>query len=671
MKAYTHIVLKNLKGCMCAITRDAYAAYVVEENRIMIETPKSEDPRPLCVTLLNRTFTQGIELSSKEIAVWGLDEGERVTVQDRKVVTVTRYVYYYPKTARYYLVPAAVMSFTPESSPDKLIAIMPVIPAIEVEKWKVQYGDIVTYALASDQIVIQSVNGRMQPGGYRPNFQRDILGQTRFAHPVGEFPLDIQGKRSMRIKRALSPLGMGSFGIFSGPSKCGKTWLLRDTLESLLEITRQDLVLKAEKTAFVVIMARERDVDIRKMRMLLARYEELEIHFFYGSELNTEAMNFLMAEQTTRRLIEEGKDVITTLDSVLGLVSSLGQILDPQGKQGFAGKAVSRAGLTYVRQNYLKSGVCPLGGSITLLVTMVIEGDSASKTVYEEIGGQAASSEDRLRTPAPGEERPIWDLGVSGTRETQDMFDTQRASLHAEIQSRAYRQRNGDGEDDSRRKPGEAMAYLQKLFAGRPFDTKALAAVWAEEDEAAAKAEEQKDKAELLAAGDKLRNFPGNKAEAIMLMLARAGIAPWEQALMFLLKNLPEKIRLAFLALLTKEGLIGQSSTVEVSAEEVFLGAADRLRGRVDATETLLEAIRRMGIDPSLLENGQDAAQALMDEVNPRLAAAGKKELKIKIAARIADAGWPANLVLQRLLSDKPIAELFESYQPVAEVVSD
>jgi len=555
------------------------------------------------------------------------------------------------------------------------------IEPASVEACGLRAGDFVDLEAAGDRLDIRRVNGlrNATEARARPGFMADFVGEHRLQFPRVELPIDVTGDVGMRILRALAPLGLGSQLIIDGPASSGKTWTSQALARALLTGVLQGQVLTPKNSAFVFLAVGERPPDVGKLKGIIGRtfgealgidpvsegddpFPGVHRELYFGFTTDEAVLNAQIALERARRLVEMGKHVLFFIDSIWGLVLTLGGSLNGSGG-GLAAAGVPREALKFVKDNFLFSGAVPGGGSLTLVITCLYEGPkSSSDTVLNEIGAPSATARWRHRlemdTTMP---RPWIDLSVTGTRELEFMFDAPRLALHREVQRRSLKDAGG---------PAERLAYLRHLLANTSFD--ALQAKWASEKAAPPSPEDRVSRSvEFLtgSATDTLGRITNPaKAAAAVLAMIRTGrsLANSAEAVEWLVKALSEAEREALFALLAKAELMPTvAETPAGDPLENFLDAADVLRnsGR-DVRELARLALARMGLtlellmdQPTDLGDPVERMKALLDLVAKETGRKFKK--RERWAKELVERGF----VTPENLEDEEALARYEIYQ--------
>lgn len=544
---------------------------------------------------------------------------------------------------------------------------VPLDPTL-VEQWGLRPGDLLGFEANPAGMVIRFVNGlRTQvQAAARLDFMADFVGKHRLQFPARELPIDLTGNVGMRMLRALAPMGLGSQLIIDGPASSGKTWTSQILAKALLTCAAQGQVLTAENCAFVFLSVGERPPDVGKLKEMIGRtygeglgmdpvstasdpFPGVHRELYFGFSTEEAVLNARVALERARRLVEMGFHVLFFVDSIWGLVLTMGGALNGS-TSGLAAAGVPREALKMVKDEYLFAGTVPDGGSLTLVITCLYEGPkTSSETVLNEIGAPSATARWRHRLePDTSTPRPWIEIGaVTGTRELGYMFGEARMSLHLELQRRSGLEGG----------PAERLGYLRRLLADTPFEEKAIRAKWAREQQERAAATFNRAVETLTRNGANALSqiadpFKAARTVLEMVKAGRSGIAGLVEALKWLFDALTADERAQFFALLEKNGLMPEKKTPVVPPDQAFLTAAETLRNSevVDKAEVARKGLAKLGFTPEELiaAKATDPVEAMLG-VADRLKAETNNGFGRKTAEALVTAGYQPDEVYQRL----------------------
>lgn len=553
------------------------------------------------------------------------------------------------------------------------------VPAEENLRWGgLRLADQVCLA-STNPVVISSVWGRDDPISLheRPHF-KVLVDYKQLGYPDRELPIDYLGNPTMQMGRALAPIGTGSQGFRFGPNESGKTHYVEREVEALLAATRDGVdPLDPKTTVFVRLDIGEgRAPDLHEKDLIFDSYmESLLIFPFWGFGDFNSINNAEFSLGTAWRLAELGFDVIFTIESFWGLVL---QYANVTGEKGFAAKGVPTEALRKAK-DYLHAGTINGAGSLTALVTILIEGSldqaqTRSAVVAQEIGLHNSTNKVAFMRLPQGSPRPWLAMSHTGTRRVDRMLDSERLALHLELvgdEAGTMPGRIRAKPDGTPRRGAEQLAYLRKLILDTGWDPKAWRVQWERDDRAGARQERDTAHQAVINAGSSLRGVT-DKPGAVFAMAAVAGFTK-DELLAQLFAALSGDERAAFFALLEKRGLLKGPAGAKPS--DRLLLAAEALRGDQQAAEHLLEAIRICGLQPAdLAESEAEDPVVKMMEISVLLKQLQQlRDQKVrgfnrKTAAKFVEAGRTPAEVLNHLLEGGDPKDLYrDTTEPEAD----
>jgi len=238
--------------------------------------------------------------------------------------------------------------------------------------------------------------------------ERRQFEQLTATFPTRRIRLE-QGPRpvSVRIIDLFSPLGFGSRALIVAPPKTGKTTLIREAAEAVLE-GYPDAVVMA-------VLVGERPEEVTDLR---ARIEPNGGHVYAASfDEQTERHAWLVqvAVERAKRVAESGKDAFMVLDSLTRLARAENLASRGQGRTLSGG--IDAQALDTGRRAFGAARNLDEGGSITILATCLVEtGSRQDDVVYEEFKGTGNMELHLSRELSQRRLFPSVDVIKSGTR---------------------------------------------------------------------------------------------------------------------------------------------------------------------------------------------------------------------------------------------------------------
>jgi transcription termination factor Rho len=192
-----------------------------------------------------------------------------------------------------------------------------------------------------------------------------LRGRPRFdtlipVYPTEKLNLETKnGELSTRIMDLITPIGMGQRGLIVSPPKAGKTTLLKNTANAIME-NHPDIEL-------IVLLIDERPEEVTDMRrsvqgeVVSSTFDEPLEHHIRVSEIVLEK---------SKRLVEQGKNVVILLDSITRLARAYNLSMPSTG-QTLSGGANPQA-LYKPKRFFGAARNIENGGSLTILATALV-----------------------------------------------------------------------------------------------------------------------------------------------------------------------------------------------------------------------------------------------------------------------------------------------------------
>lgn len=212
-----------------------------------------------------------------------------------------------------------------------------------------------------------------------------------------------------RVVDLVAPLGKGQRGLIVAPPRGGKTILLKQIAKSI-QINSPDSEL-------VILLLDERPEEVTDFEEMVGQ-NVFASTFDEPSKRHAEVANLVL--ERSRRLVEQGKDVVILLDSLTRLARGYNNASrgGPIGSGGVSPKAI-----TETRKFFGAARSVEEGGSLTILATCLIETESRmDDVIFEELKG-TGNMEVRLdRELAEQRVYPAIHIPQSGTRNDDRLY---------------------------------------------------------------------------------------------------------------------------------------------------------------------------------------------------------------------------------------------------------
>ncbi len=282
----------------------------------------------------------------------------------------------------------------------------------QIRRFGLKTGDIITgnIRIKTQQEKFSALLYVTKINGYTPE---EAMKRKNFEDMTPIFPDERlrmeNGKTStaMRIVDLLSPIGKGQRGMIVSPPKAGKTTLLKQVAQSILNNNPEMYIL--------ILLIDERPVEVTDIReaitgenveVIYSTFDELPEHHKRVSE---------MVIERAKRLVEHNKDVVILLDSITRLARAYNLIVPPSGRTLTGG--LDPAALHMPKRFFGAARNMREGGSLTILATALVDtGSKMDDVVYEEFKGTGNMELVLDRKLQEKRVFPAIDIPKSGTR---------------------------------------------------------------------------------------------------------------------------------------------------------------------------------------------------------------------------------------------------------------
>lgn len=212
-----------------------------------------------------------------------------------------------------------------------------------------------------------------------------------------------------RVVDLIAPLGKGQRGLIVAPPRGGKTILLKQIARSIQR--------NSPAAELVVLLLDERPEEVTDFEEMVGR-NVFASTFDEASKRHAEVADLVL--ERSRRLVEQGKDVVILLDSLTRLARGYNNASrgGPIGSGGVSPKAI-----TETRKFFGAARNVEEGGSLTILATCLVETESRmDDVIFEELKG-TGNMEVRLdRELAELRIYPAIHIPQSGTRNDDRLY---------------------------------------------------------------------------------------------------------------------------------------------------------------------------------------------------------------------------------------------------------
>ena len=283
------------------------------------------------------------------------------------------------------------------------------ISPVQIRRFKLDTGDhikgISRMAKEGERfpslIFVGEVNGEAPEKAYRRKKFDDLTP----IYPTERIKLETEpNEYAMRMIDLISPIGKGQRGMIGAPPKGGKTTLIKKFANS---ITKNNPEIE-----LIVLLIDERPEEVTDMKrsingdVIYSTFDELPEHHVKVAE---------MVIERSKRLVEQGKDVVILLDSITRLARAYNLVIPSSGRTlsgGLDPNALHKPKKFFGAARNIENG-----GSLTILASALIEtGSRMDDVIFEEFKGTGNMEVHLDRKLSEKRIFPAIDINKSGTR---------------------------------------------------------------------------------------------------------------------------------------------------------------------------------------------------------------------------------------------------------------
>ncbi|MDF7800644.1 transcription termination factor Rho [Pontiellaceae bacterium B1224] len=180
---------------------------------------------------------------------------------------------------------------------------------------------------------------------------------------------------SMRVMDIVTPIGKGQRGLIVAPPRTGKTVLMQKIANAISE--------NNPESKLIVLLIDERPEEVTDMRRN-TKAEVLASTFDEPPERHTQVAEIVI--EMSKRLVEQGKDVIILLDSITRLARAYNTTSPHSGKILSGG--VDSNALHKPKRFFGAARNIEGGGSLSIIATALVDtGSRMDEVIFEEFKG--------------------------------------------------------------------------------------------------------------------------------------------------------------------------------------------------------------------------------------------------------------------------------------------
>ena len=294
----------------------------------------------------------------------------------------------------------------------------------QVRRFRLRKGDEVTGSVRSPKesekyqalLKIHNINGQdPEAAQNRPRF-----GDLTPLYPDSRLTLEHpDNPRSItpRIIDLIAPIGKGQRGMIVSPPKAGKTTVMKEIANSVLD--------NNPEVHLIVLLVDERPEEVTDMQRSV-NGEVIYSTFDRPSDDHIQVTELTL--ERAKRLVEVGKDVMILLDGITRL-SRAYNLATPASGRILSGGVDSTA-LYPPKKFFGAARNIEHGGSLTILATALVEtGSRMDEVIFEEFKGTGNWELKLDRKMSDKRIFPAIDIPASGTRKEELLLTPEELQL--------------------------------------------------------------------------------------------------------------------------------------------------------------------------------------------------------------------------------------------------
>jgi transcription termination factor Rho len=243
-----------------------------------------------------------------------------------------------------------------------------------------------------------------------PEGPRAAFDDLRPCYPEGRLRLEQKGgDLSMRVMDLIAPIGKGQRGLIVSPPKAGKTTLLKQVAEGIID--------NHPEVHLIVLLIDERPEEVTEMRQHLGSDGDVVASTF-DEPATRHVQGADMVLEKAKRLVEAGQHVVILLDSITRLARAYNTVAPRSGKIMSGG--IDAGALQKPKKFFGSARNIEGGGSLTIIATALVDtGSRMDEVIFEEFKGTGNMELVLDRHIAENRIFPAIDLNKSGTRKEE------------------------------------------------------------------------------------------------------------------------------------------------------------------------------------------------------------------------------------------------------------
>ncbi len=255
---------------------------------------------------------------------------------------------------------------------------------------------------------VESVNGKTT---------EEIRDRIPFEHLTPLFPKDklklstSSSLFSTRLLDMFAPIGKGQRGMIVAQPKTGKTTLLKDIANAIVE--------NHPEVYLIILLVDERPEEVTDMQRSV-KAEVISSTFDEQAERHVKVSAMVL--EKAKRMVECGHDVVILLDSITRLARAYNTTVPSSGKILTGG--VDANAMQKPKRFFGAARKVENGGSLTIIATALVDtGSRMDEVIFEEFKGTGNMELQLDRKLANRRVYPAIDIPNSGTRREDLLMD--------------------------------------------------------------------------------------------------------------------------------------------------------------------------------------------------------------------------------------------------------
>lgn len=306
--------------------------------------------------------------------------------------------------------------FLRDTSVDKDIYVS----ATQIKKFKLREEDIVLGEVRIPKgdeknnglVKILLINGSSN----KKTENRLPFEELKPSYPHEQIKLETEKKNiAGRLIDIIAPIGRGQRGLIVAPPKAGKTVLISNIANSIIENYKDIEVW--------LLLIDERPEEVTDIM------ESVKGAQVFSSTFDEEAKNHIKVTETilekAKRKVENGEHVVILMDSLTRLARAYNIVVPSSGKLISGG--IDPSALYYPKKFFGSARNIIGGGSLTIIATALVEtGSKMDEVIFEEFKGTGNLEIQLDRTLAQLRIYPAVDIQKSGTRKEELLIENSK-----------------------------------------------------------------------------------------------------------------------------------------------------------------------------------------------------------------------------------------------------